>query len=81
MKFAKCLKEVMGKMSQKELAKHANLSQAYISDILYGRRLPSVRVFVGICRALAIKPSVKLELLESLKIDLLARWHEGRRIF
>lgn len=81
MKFAKCLKEVMGKMSQKELARQANISQAYISDILHGRRLPSVRVFDGMCRSLAITPAVKLELLESLKIDLLARWNEGRRIF
>lgn len=56
------------KMSRKELAKLSNISEAYLSMIENGKRVPTVEVINNIANSLNYKPNViflSLNLTES----------------
>lgn len=65
--FSKVLKQVREQqgLSQDELAMRADLHHTYISLLERGLRHPSLHVVVKLSRALQIKPSEFLSLLES----------------
>jgi len=52
--FAERLREILevNKMTQIQLAKNINMSQVVVNDYCSGRRLPSLKVLVLICKAL-----------------------------
>ncbi len=56
------IKELMGDMTQAELAKKANLTEAYISQLLKGKRKnPSLDVLKRLARALGVPVGELLE--------------------
>ncbi len=62
-RFAKKLKEAILKegLTQKELAKRANLSEAYISQILSGKKTPTITVAKRIAEVLNLPVSYFLD--------------------
>ena len=56
------IKEKMGNMTQAELAKKANLTEAYVSQLLKGKRKnPSLDVLKRLARALGVPVTELLE--------------------
>ncbi len=56
------IKELMGDMTQAELAKKANLTEAYVSQLLKGKRKnPSLDVLKRLARALGVPVGELLE--------------------
>ena len=56
------IKEKMGSMTQAELAKKANLTEAYVSQLLKGKRKnPSLDVLKRLARALGVPVTELLE--------------------
>jgi transcriptional regulator with XRE-family HTH domain len=55
--FARTLRErcERAKLTQSELARMVGVGQSQISNIMWGRNLPSLPLYVKICRALGIK--------------------------
>ncbi len=72
-KFAKKLKETISKegITQKELAKKAGLSEAYVSQILSGKKTPTITVAKRIAEVLDLPVSYFLD--NGLDIRVLLR--------
>jgi len=71
--FSERLKELLKekKISQRELAKKANLSDAYISQLLMVKKTPTIKVLRQIAEALDISPSYFVE--DGTEISILLR--------
>jgi transcriptional regulator with XRE-family HTH domain len=71
--FSERLKELLNekKISQRELAKKAKLSDAYISQLLMAKKTPTIKVLRQIAEALDISSSYFIE--DGTEISILLR--------
>ena len=52
-------------LTQEELARKAKMERTYISDVERGAHIPSVVLFIKLCKAIGIAPSKVMRRLEN----------------